>query len=171
MPDGTGILYSAQGARGNDIFSISLDSSRRIDTLISTTDAEIHPAVSPDKRWILFQVNRGLTSEIFVRPFPNTSRAIHQVSTAGGTQPKWSRDGREIYYRSQQDSLVVVPLLPGAGFALGDERSLFSLRGMPIWDVTPDGARFIVVRAETTAKERLVVVENFHEELKARMKQ
>ena len=171
IPDGSGIVFAAQGARSNDIYSTSMDSPLKIDTLIRTGDSEIFPSVSPDKRWILFQVNRGLTSAIFVRPFAAPSRTIHQVSSSSGTHPKWSRDGREIYYRSQQDSLIAVPVLPGAAFSLGEERALFSVRGMPIVEVTRDGSRFIVIRAEAAARERLVVVENFHEELKARMKQ
>jgi hypothetical protein len=165
------VLFSAQGDRSNDIFAVTLDSSHRVDTLVSTPNGEIYPSISPDKRWILFQLNRGLASEIFVRPFPGTSRTIYQVSTGGGTEPKWSRDGREIFYRSRLDSLVSVPMLPGAAFALGEERALFSLRDVPIWNVAPDGQRFIVVRTAIATKERLVVVENFHEELRARIKQ
>jgi hypothetical protein len=114
---------------------------------------------------------QGTTSEIFVRPYPNTSATVYQVSTAGGSQTRWSFDGREIFYRNRLDSLVTVPVLPGASFALGEERALFSLRGIPLWDIAPDGQRFVVVRLESTARERLIVVENFHEELKPRIKQ
>jgi WD40 repeat protein len=169
--DGSRLFFVAQGANNNDIFSRSMDSTTRIDTLVASNDGETHPSVSPDGRWLLFQVSRGPVPEIFVRPYPNTSRAVYQVSSAGGSQPTWSRDGREIFYRNRTDSLVAVPVLSGDGFPVGEARTLFSVRDIAKWQVDRDASRFLVMRVEMAAPERFVFVENYHEELKARMKQ
>ena len=105
-----------------------------------------------------------------VRPFPNTKQALHQVSTEGGRSPRWSHDGREIFYESAARDLVRVAVTPGNAFAVTDPRVLFPLRGVEDWDVAPDGQRFAVIRDRATQEHsKLVVVENFADELRAKV--
>ena len=170
-PDGARLLFASQGGQNNDLLAITPGAGARLDTLVATAAGERSPSVSPDGRWLLYQARAGASTDVQVRGYPNTRGALHQVSTAGGTYPKWSRDGREIFYRGRGDSLVAVPVLPGPAFSLGNERALFSLQGVSTWDVGPDSRRFLLVRArDVGTSERLIVVENFHEELKARVK-
>ena len=105
-----------------------------------------------------------------MRPFPNTTESLTQVSTGGGMQPKWSRDGSEIFFANGKRELVSVGVLPGRSFAVGVPRVLFSLQGTSEWDVAPDGKRFIMLRdREGQQRPKLIVVENFFEELKAKV--
>ena len=170
-PDGARILFANQGGQGNDLLAITPGPSARLDTLVATGAGERNPSVSPDSRWLLYQARAGASADVQVRAYTSTRGALYQVSNAGGASPRWSRDGREIFYRGRGDSLVAVPVLPGPTFSLGAERALFSLQGVTSWDVGPESQRFLLVRArDVNSSERLIVAENFHEELKARMK-
>ena len=170
-PDGARILYASQGGQNIDLLAITPGAGARADTLVATAAGERNPSVSPDGRWLAYQARAGASTDVQVRAYPNTRGALYQVSNAGGASPRWSRDGREIFYRGRGDSLVAVPVLPGPTFSMGAERALFSLRGVTSWDVGPDSQRFLLVRArDVNSSERLIVVENFHEELKARVK-
>jgi len=166
-PDGAWLLYSAQPGTNGDIFGFrpGVDSAPQL--LVATPRADNSPQVSPNGRWILTQSSLGLRADVQVRPFPNTTGALRQVSTSFGRQPRWSPTGQEIFYRTSEDSLIAVPVLPGEGFALGEPRVLFSLRDMSSWEVAPDGQRFLLKRARrASAAPRLIVVQNFFEELK-----
>jgi serine/threonine-protein kinase len=139
---------------------------------------ERNPIVSPDGRWLAYEANPAGELEIFVRPFPNVGERQWQVSSGGGRQPLWSRNGRELFYIESDGSLVTVPvqtreptwnagspvrLLPGRPlYALG---SGFAPR---MYDVSPDG-RFLMVRQGRDGTEpppQIVVVQNWQEELK-----
>jgi hypothetical protein len=113
--------------------------------------------------------------EIYVRPFPDTESARWQVSAAGGTDPVWSRNGRELFYISAQNEMMSVAVAPGAAFSISPPQRLFSAAAytpippVPSFDVSPDGKRFLLLR-ETTPTERneLIIVQNWVEEMKAR---
>jgi serine/threonine-protein kinase len=169
-PDGERVTYAIRSGSDRDIMSFRPNSDSAPVALVRTPGLERSPSVSPDGKWLLFQSARSGVSQIFVRRYPGTEGALRQVSSGDGFDPLWSRDGREIFYRSLSDSLVSVPVLPGAAFAVGTERVLFSTRGVTDWDVMPDGRRFVLVREREAAEpKRLIVVEDFHEELKARV--
>jgi hypothetical protein len=169
-PDGAEILYAASNRTTIDIYSIrpGKDSVPRL--LVDAEGAERYPTISPDGRWLLYASSRSVPGGVFIRPYPNTDGNPRQISGAGRT-PKWSRDGREIFYRTfLSDSLVAVPVRPGPSITLGAPRALFSMQGVTRFDVAPGGQRFLLVRERGgSAPKRLFVVENFHEELKARV--
>ena len=169
-PDGERVTYAIRTNTDTDIMSFRPGSDSAPVALVSTPGVEQSASVSPDGKWLLFQSARSGVSQIFVRRYPGTEGALRQVSSGDGFDPVWSRDGREIFYRLFSDSLVSVPLLPGPAFTVGTERVLFSMRGVTDWDVMPGGRRFLLVRERDAAEpKRLIVVENFHEELKARV--
>ena len=66
--------------------------------------------------------------EIYVRPFPDAGSARWQVSAAGGTDPVWSRSGRELFYLSAQNEMMSVEVAPGAAFSISSPKRLFSTR-------------------------------------------
>ncbi len=70
--------------------------------LVTGPASEIHPAVSPDGRWLAYASDESGTAEIYVRPFPDAGSARWQVSTAGGVSPIWSHSGKELFYRSNR---------------------------------------------------------------------
>ena len=117
---------------------------------------------------------------MYVRPFPDTKVAKRQISSgAGGAVPRWSRDGRELFYADiQTGDVTSVPVVPGTAFATGVPTRLFSFSPyMPAqstpFDVSPDGKRFLFSRGVGTGVQKpdeLVLVQNFVEELKAKVK-
>jgi hypothetical protein len=121
-PDGTHLLYALRTETNNDIFTVSPGSDSAPVALLSTPSNERAPSVSPDGKWLLFQSARGSASQIFVRQYPGLTGIPRQVSSGDGSQPMWSKDGREIFYLSSSDSLMSVSVLPGPTFTVGAER-------------------------------------------------
>jgi tRNA A-37 threonylcarbamoyl transferase component Bud32 len=147
-------------------------------TLVPLVDGpatEGDAAVSPDGRWLAYTSDESGAFEIYVRPFPAASSARWQVSSNGGTDPVWSRNGRELFYISGQNEMMRVVVAPGQAFTMAPPERLFPtgvytpIVPVPAFDVSPDGTRFLMLR-ETTASERneLIVVQNWTEEMRAR---
>ena len=155
---------------GRDIAALRTDSDAEPVVLVNSPFAERRPSLSPDGRWLLYEGSQTGRLKVYVRPFPNTSQALHQVSADGGKNPKWSRDGREIFYENASTELVRIAVTPGSTFAVTDPRVLFSLRDVSDWDVAPDGQRFVVIRERASQqRSKLVVVENFADELRRKI--
>ena len=175
--DGSRIVFAVRsGGRGlNDIWTIRPGLDTVASPLVATEMSERTPSASPDGRWLLYRQDRGTsaTAATFVRPLVNPMASLRQVSEVGG-QPRWSPDGREIYYEGRgrvlrYGEIAAVPVLPGPGFAVGPERVLFRAEGLTKFDVAPDG-RFILLRTRGASEPRqLVMVENFFTELKAKV--
>ena len=150
----------------SDIFARRTSGDTSLVPLLQSSFDEIMPALSPDGRWLAYSSNESGTFEVYVRPFPDAQSARWQVSTNGGVDPRWSPDGRELFFWADTQ-LWSVTVLPGPTFVSGQRRRL-PIDGTPYvgqigaWDITPDGKRFIMIRqALGRAEEReLVVVEN-----------
>jgi Tol biopolymer transport system component len=87
-----------------------------------------------------------------------------QISTAGGTDPCWSRDGRELFYLSPDQRLMSVSVAAGESFEPGTPQPLFRVQVEPgfrrnVYDVSPDGRRFLflVTAGETTTPMTVMV--------------
>jgi serine/threonine protein kinase len=149
-------------------------------TQLSPPDfAESNGKLSPDGRYVAFVSNPTGRSEIYVRPISATGAATEQwmVSNGGGVQPRWSRDGKELFYISASIKLMSVPISFTPAFKPGTPVELFpvALRGgfqsQPghRWDVAPDGRKFLFVltpprRRSTPA----LVIQNWQAELAAK---
>ena len=169
--DGNWIVYegTADGTNDRNIYAVRVGDTTVIPIAI-TPSGERDPSLSPDGRWVMYSASTTGINEVYVRPFPNASAGSYQISNDGGTRPMWSRDGREIFYANTNGDLMRVAVVPGNAFSTTDRRKLFSVRGIDRWDVMPDGTRFIMTRErEGLQRRKLVVVENFFEELKARV--
>ncbi len=169
-PDGRWLIYGTRAPTTSvfrqDIYGIRPGQDSTPIPLATTEFAEQNASISPDGRWLLYESNSTGASEVYVRPFPNTAASLTQVSTAGGRRPRWSRDGREIFFANGNNEMVQVAVRPGPAFAVSEPKTLFSLARVTDWDVAPDG-RFIVIRAlEGEQPPQLVVVENFFQELR-----
>jgi eukaryotic-like serine/threonine-protein kinase len=157
-----------------DIFGVREGDSTLV-PLVTGPATEVHPAVSPDGRWMAYASDESGTSEIYVRPFPDAGSARWQVSTAGGFSPIWSHSGKELFYRSNSETMMTVAVHPGATFSFDQPKALFStaqyitINPVPSFDVSPDDKRFLFLR-ETAPNERneLIVVQNWTEEMKQR---
>ena len=129
-------------------------------------------AFSPDGNWVAFAVLDQGPEEVFVTRFPGPGRRW-VASTAGGSEPKWSRDGTELFFR-QQDEMMAVPFDPEGDTPVGVPQSLFRLRSpigawmVPNYDVTDDGRFVMLVGDQDVPPSQLVIVVNWFEELKQR---
>ncbi len=128
-------------------------------------------ALSPDGRWLAYASDASGRREIYVASFPDMS-TNRLVSRDGGLEPRWSRSGRELFYKSR-GQLIAVPVPPGPVFTPGLPRPLFSLAGYvnarnrQQYDVAPDDRRFLMIRA-IGGQNEAVYAENWFEELRAR---
>jgi serine/threonine-protein kinase len=132
-------------------------------------------ALSPDGRWLAYQSDESGNSEIYVRPFPDVDRRTWQVSAGGGAQPKWSPDGRELYYRTP-GNLMVARIQTVPGFSRATPEVLFSTAGYVIptvnraYDVAPNG-RFLLMKGEgneagkSQSGQQLIYVQDWFDEL------
>lgn len=100
--------------------------------------------------------------------------ARYLISTNGGREPVWSRDGRELFYR-ENTALLAVSVETRGSFRAGTPKLLFDgpyqadSTGHASYDVSPDGRRFLMIRNEEGGLTELRVVLNFAEELKKRV--
>jgi Tol biopolymer transport system component len=169
-PDSQWLIYDAGAQVSRDIFGFRPGVDTAAVALVATEATERDASVSPDGRWLLYRSDRTGRSEVYVRPFPNTTGSLRQVSRDGGFGPIWAHSGREIFYRTAYtNELVAAEVFPGESFTIGEQRVLFSLVGVEAWDVTPDDQRFVMARARGGASGELIVVENFFDELREKV--
>ncbi|MBI3982027.1 MAG: serine/threonine-protein kinase [Gemmatimonadetes bacterium] len=149
-PDGRRLIYRENNAAtARDIFVVPLDSPQAARPLAATRYQERAMALSPDGRWLAYVSDESGGDEVYVRPLDGPE-ARHLVSKGGGTEPRWARNGRELYFRTAGDSLFAVSVDPGPVFRPGARRLLFVLPAIRSafhanYDVFPDG-RFVFVR-------------------------
>jgi serine/threonine-protein kinase len=96
-PDGRTLLYEFSDTKQTNILALDTE-SLETRVLLSSPAAEGGPALSPDGRWLAYHSDESGHPEVYVRPFPDMS-GRWQISDAGGMSPRWSPDGRELFYR------------------------------------------------------------------------
>ena len=130
---------------------------------------------SPDGRWIAFESNESGSFEVFVRPFPNVNVERIQISSNGGQHPLWSRDGRELFYIAADGKMMAVPVQLRPSFDRKRPVELFPAGHFFVnvarnYDLSPDGNGFVMVKnAGVAARQSIVVVSNWFEELRTKM--
>jgi len=175
-PDGKWLILRrvATDPGNGDIYGMQGSDTTLVPLVVSPA-SELQPALSPDGKWLAYASDESGTFEVYVRPFPNSTSARWQVSTAGGRMPLWSHSGKELFFRNNKGELVSAAIKTTPTFSVGDQKILFSLSPfsfnapIQVYAVTPDDKRFLMMR-ETAAGEAgvLVVSEHWFEELKAR---
>lgn len=106
---------------------------------------------SPDGRWVAYTSNESGKWEIYVTSFPEV-RGKWQLSSAGGTQPRWRGDGKELFFLASDGKMMAVPVTAGANFDAGAPVTLFQANPRELvatservtYDVTKDGQRFLI---------------------------
>jgi Tol biopolymer transport system component len=176
------VLRTDNGAAGaGDLVGIRVGGDTAAVPMVATEFSEYHPAVSRDGRWLAYSSNESGVLEVYVRPFPGTSGGRWQVSNGGGAQPRWSADGRELFYLDAGGRVVAAQVRTVPGFAVLGMQPLFETSTMLLdgfhqsYEVTPDGRSFMFLRPHVTRQSagttRLVVVEHWLSELRERLRQ
>jgi serine/threonine-protein kinase len=174
--DGAMLLGAQGAAQGTRLVGIRLGASATLETTLDGERQAGHTTLSPDGRWVAYTSMQSGRPEIVVRSFPELSRVRHQVSTAGGEQPRWTRGGREIVYR-EADRMMAVSFDPASGRSTrpqllfrGEYRTLGN--SQTTYDVTPDGTRFLMVRDAPHAPEpHVIVVLNWLQAVRGRLRE
>ena len=172
-PDGVLAYQEGPSSRSQDIWVLSPEGEGKAEPFVVTEFSESHPMFSPDGRWIAFTSNRSGRNEVYVKPYPGEG-GIVPISTEGGNQPLWARDGEELFYRNGNQMMVVSvqtqptfkPETPRLLFEGSYNYSYANLTAN--YDVTPDGQRFVMIKEseEELTATSINVVQNWFEELK-----
>ncbi len=175
--DGRILLYDQNGLQepeGSGIWTLRLDGDPSPRRLFPLPAAGHDGQLSPDGKWVAYQTQVASRWEIFVAPFSGSGER-RLVSTDGGTEPLWSRDGRELFYQSG-DQLMGVAVTPGATFSAGPPRVVHAGRffrtitGNTSFSITRDGSRFLRIQPvdPTPAITHVELVLNWFPELRRR---
>ena len=147
------------------------DSTMRL--VYSDSSFNAQAALSPDSRWLAFSSDRSGRAEVYVASFPDM-QVKYPVSQGGGTEPRWARSGRELFFKSR-GSLMSLPVTPGAGFSPGSARPLFPVSGYatapnrPQYDVAPDDRRFLMIKRPAARQQEVVLVDDLFRDLAAKL--
>jgi eukaryotic-like serine/threonine-protein kinase len=176
LPDGSELVFS----EGRNLMMLRLDKDRRVRPLLrdSVAASGAGCAISPDGRWLAYVSIDSGSPQIFVSEISHPEER-QQISPAGGSQPRWARDGRELFYTRLDGALISVPVSPGPTFTWGTSTPMFAGRyfnGSAVlsrggtFDVTPDGRRFLMLKQggpeQPVEPPTVVVVKNWIEELR-----
>jgi serine/threonine-protein kinase len=174
-PDGRWLIGRTFGSGGGTrkllVMEIGADTVMRM--LLDGPADMYAPVLSPDSRWLAYTSEESGHPEVYVRPFPDVASARWQVSVGGGREPLWSRDGRELFYRTDRGEVVAVGVTTTPGFASQNPVVLFTdmsaLTGVfrRNYDVAEDG-RFLMVRSASGASGQLNVIFNWFTEFERR---
>jgi Tol biopolymer transport system component/predicted Ser/Thr protein kinase len=177
-PDGRSLLLAVFRSFRNQAIARVTPPDTTIEILLDGDFAQLDPHVSPDGRWLAYQSDETGRFEIYVRPYPDVDAGRWLVSTAGGTSPRWSPTGRELFY-FDGESMMRVALTASPSFVSGRPEPLFAVtpfggRLGPGYAVASDGQRFLFLLPGPTTPETstgLIVVQHWVEELRQRLAQ
>jgi Tol biopolymer transport system component len=178
-PDGAWVVYRTgdEAAGRGDILGFRPGVDTADVPLVATSFEETGPSLSPDGRWLAYASDETGRKEVYVRPFPNVADGRWQISSGGGSEPGWARNGRELFFRSGRRMMVVRYTSTG-GFAAQAPEELFSIAAVAnddghFYSVSPDGQRFLMVReaeAGLAGSVNLILIEHWLPELEAALR-
>ena len=148
--DGRFLLYQRQDPKTNwDVFLLPLTGEPKPVTFRATPFREVQPHFSPDGRFLAYVANESGRTEVYVQSYPGPGRTW-QISTSGGSDPQWRRDGKELYYRGLDQKLMAVEIRGGDALEPGLPQLLFQARvstGAASTKYIPDptGQKFLFV--------------------------
>jgi hypothetical protein len=172
-------LY-AESANANDLWIVPVDGDRKPRTFLATNFNEGEGAFAPDGRWIAYQSNESGRMEVYVRPVNGAGK--WQISEGGGGYPRWSGDGRRLFFRDGDGIMAVTITVVGDSIEVGRaQRALkgsfrcgpegFSVGALTVadYDVSRDGSHFVMFPLDTKTAaraEHLTFVLNWFTELR-----
>lgn len=149
-PDGRLLAYTQTGKNGYDIGIATVGTPLRKTWFLNTAFNETQPRFAPNMRFLAYVSDETGTSEVYVRPYPSGNTAW-RVSLAGGSQPEWRRDGRELFFLAADGKLMAVPVSTDTEFHAGAPQSLFDVDVPEFtqpyensYAVTADGQQFLI---------------------------
>ena len=176
-PDGEVVVVRERHETGDALSWIRIDGEGGLQAMLNGEYMERNGELAPNGDWIAYESNETGQFEIYVRSFPDVQEWRWQVSTAGGTQPLWSRDSSELFYVNG-GTVMATSVLDGETFATSRPEPLFSgpygLGGQGRgYDISPDGELFLVTsyadQPDTETQAPIRVYLNWSQELLERV--
>jgi Tol biopolymer transport system component len=177
--DGRFLLFSQQDPKtGYDLWLLPLAGANgapgKPEEFLHTEFGETQGQFSPDMRWVAYTSNESGRQEIYVRPFPRSETGGKTtVSTGGGSQPRWRKDGKELFYLTEQGVMVVDvtanPAFKSSAPKPAVRAQLANMLGganVFLWDVAPDGEHFLINMVGERSSAPVTVVLNWQAGLK-----
>jgi serine/threonine-protein kinase len=167
-PDGRALAYQVD----NNVETRALIGDAKPRVVAATDYIENQARVSPDGRWIAFMTNESGSDQIVVQSMVGPTARV-QVSSNGGIEPVWSRDGHSLFYRTNKQFMVAT-VATEPTFAVtsrevfADDKFLLATAPHANYDVSPDGKSLLVV--EPVDDPQIVIVLDWAEEVRARLK-
>jgi Tol biopolymer transport system component len=171
--------------KGADIWVLPTEPGSKPRPYVATTVYEIQAKFSPEPggpHWVAYMSDESGQPEVYVSSFPDPSKGKFPISKGGGHQPRWSRDGKEIFYISQDNSLMSVAVNAVAGkdgpvFKAGPPNPLFktaltrdtgAVTYSWVWDAAPDGRFLLNTVVEQPAQAAVTAIINWQAALRKR---
>jgi serine/threonine-protein kinase len=189
-PDGKRVAYYATESGGQpQLWTLPVeDTGGQLkagtpERFLSTKFTDVDPTFSPDGHWLAYVSDATGKREVYVRPFPQPDPSKPgaqggqwQISNAGGVEPVWSSNGRDLLYRTRDQIMAASYSVKGGTFVQEKPRVwLAKLSGSRLWDLHPDGKRVAVVMPVSTpdasapkAEHEVVFLVNFFDDLRRR---
>ena len=184
-PDGKNLIYTEVTPAGGEIRILPVDSGSaqmraagEPQLFLKMTSVLAFAAFSPDGQWLAYTNAETGPYEVYVRAFPDRGSQV-TISNAGGTMPAWSRIGHELFYRTEDQRIMVANYtVKGESFIPDKPRIWFGNRlanvGLAVnFDLAPDGKRFVVLMPAESAESQesrshVMLVTNFFDEIRRR---
>jgi Tol biopolymer transport system component len=185
-PDGKRLAFMEVGSGGYDLWTVPLESdgtglrAGKPEVFLQTQADERWPSFSPDGRWMAYASTESGTSQVYVRAFPDKG-AKWQISNSGGKNPMWSRNGRELFFETLDNHIMVAAYAVKGDSFLADKPRMWSEKqlggdigaGRLNVDLAPDGKRIAALMPVETAEgqkaqNHVIFLENFFDEVRRR---
>jgi serine/threonine-protein kinase len=174
------VVRTDNGTAGaGDIVAVPVNGPGNPVSVAASRFTELTPALSPDGRWLAYASDESGINEVYVRPFPDAAAGRWQVSNGGGTEPRWSRDGREIFYLDGRTRLNAVRVHATPTFTAAGHTSLFDASNTVVqlgfhqsYDVSPDDRTFVLIsprRSADLGPPQIVWVDRWFNDVAARL--
>ena len=168
-PDGRFLAYlDADPNTHLDIWVFPIDHQEKPFPVVRSPNEDVAPQFSPDGKWLAYQSDESSRHQVYIRPFRGSGAPL-LISTAGGVQPRWRRDGAELFYVGLDRRLMSVKVAfssDGQSIQAGIPTPLFQTRiaspdmSQREYEVSPDGQRFLMDVAVDEPPAPIIVVQH-----------
>jgi len=178
-PDGKRLAFVEGYSPKTDLWTLPVEidnaglRANKPEVFLESPFEERAPSFSPDGRWLAYQSNESGSFEVYVRPFPDRS-GKWQISTGGGNEPRWSRNGHELFFRfNRTDMLTAKYAVRGDSF-VAEKPEIWLHGDLGAYDVSPDGKRVIAdsltaTRGAPDLGRHITFLLNFSDEVRRRV--